>query len=439
MKSLRNFGLFFSHLTACVAIYASHVPSINISDGGILSWDDANGSELQESSDLINWYSTGVTTSPLQLIPLANETKLFFRLFSTIFDRDGDGVADDIDDFPNDPSEAYDSDLDGIGDNADKFRYNSTEAVDSDNDGVGANGDLDDNDPTVLRGPFAEFSFIGTNNHDFSSYIMVPVAVSSTYIPTFPFGIDMTYLSEGTALIAGWKVIPHTIGGSEFGQSKVTVKQTSAFSGYLLKVRYFRYNPNSPLGVPGYSGSGAVLSIDGDDLVNSDITAVAETSMAVSTQNGYQLRAWKERKVPLLEFSFIGTTNHNFASYLTLPTTVIIDDITTAPLNSDGFISTTESTEVASFIVPNEGTIGGSQYGKSSVTLSQTTALENHNLIVQFFRHNTDGLYEWVASGASISVDGDILALGDVTATAPTGMGVGDRTGFMVRVRKDQK
>jgi hypothetical protein len=46
---------------------------------------------------------------------------------SVLADRDGDGVADDVDAFPDDPAEAYDTDGDGTGDAAD---------ADDDNDGM---------------------------------------------------------------------------------------------------------------------------------------------------------------------------------------------------------------------------------------------------------------------------------------------------------------
>ena len=36
-------------------------------------------------------------------------------------DSDGDGVGDNADAFPNDPSETMDSDGDGVGDNGDAF------------------------------------------------------------------------------------------------------------------------------------------------------------------------------------------------------------------------------------------------------------------------------------------------------------------------------
>jgi cytochrome c len=60
-------------------------------------------------------------------------------------DTDGDGVANSIDAFPNDPTESRDSDNDGIGDNTDAFPNNPNESKDSDGDGIG-----DNSDPTPL-------------------------------------------------------------------------------------------------------------------------------------------------------------------------------------------------------------------------------------------------------------------------------------------------
>jgi hypothetical protein len=62
-------------------------------------------------------------------------------------DSDGDGIPDDQDAFPNDPTESVDSDGDGVGDNTDAFPADATETVDSDGDGVGDNGDAFPNDP----------------------------------------------------------------------------------------------------------------------------------------------------------------------------------------------------------------------------------------------------------------------------------------------------
>ncbi len=57
-------------------------------------------------------------------------------------DTDGDGVGDNADDFPNDGTESKDSDMDGVGDNSDQFPTNASESVDSDGDGIGDNADI---------------------------------------------------------------------------------------------------------------------------------------------------------------------------------------------------------------------------------------------------------------------------------------------------------
>ncbi len=62
-------------------------------------------------------------------------------------DTDGDGVDDDEDAFPNDPTETQDSDGDGVGDNSDAFPNDATETTDTDGDGVGDNSDAFPNDP----------------------------------------------------------------------------------------------------------------------------------------------------------------------------------------------------------------------------------------------------------------------------------------------------
>lgn len=72
-------------------------------------------------------------------------------------DQDCDTVPDDIDAFPQDPTESVDTDGDGIGNNADPdddndgvndeedaFPLDATESVDTDSDGIGNNADTDD-------------------------------------------------------------------------------------------------------------------------------------------------------------------------------------------------------------------------------------------------------------------------------------------------------
>ena len=58
-----------------------------------------------------------------------------------IVDSDEDGVEDDEDAFPNDPSETHDDDGDGVGNNTDAFPKDPDEQYDDDGDGVGNNAD----------------------------------------------------------------------------------------------------------------------------------------------------------------------------------------------------------------------------------------------------------------------------------------------------------
>ena len=65
-------------------------------------------------------------------------------------DSDRDGVVDDEDRFPADPSESSDLDSDGVGDNSDAFPNDAGETADSDGDGVGDNSDAFPNNPGRL-------------------------------------------------------------------------------------------------------------------------------------------------------------------------------------------------------------------------------------------------------------------------------------------------
>jgi hypothetical protein len=73
-------------------------------------------------------------------------------------DADGDGLADDIDAFPNDASQWSDLDGDGVGDSKDAFPDDESESVDLDGDLAGANSDCDDDDasrsPTLDEVPY---------------------------------------------------------------------------------------------------------------------------------------------------------------------------------------------------------------------------------------------------------------------------------------------
>jgi parallel beta-helix repeat protein len=78
----------------------------------------------------------------------ANDTKMILVYISPPLDTDRDGVIDEIDRFPYDPTEWNDTDEDGVGDNSDVFPEDPNEWQDTDKDGVGDNSDRFPEDPT---------------------------------------------------------------------------------------------------------------------------------------------------------------------------------------------------------------------------------------------------------------------------------------------------
>jgi hypothetical protein len=85
---------------------------------------------------------TNITEYSQFSLPLSPKKGFAYSLPAV--DSDGDGVPDDQDVFPDDPTEWADSDGDGVGDNADDFPDDPTETTDTDGDGIGNNADLDD-------------------------------------------------------------------------------------------------------------------------------------------------------------------------------------------------------------------------------------------------------------------------------------------------------
>ena len=82
---------------------------------------------------------------------------------AVVKDSDNDGINDDQDAFPFDPTETVDTDVDGIGNNADPdddndgvpdaqdiFPLDPSESLDTDGDGLGNNADADDDNDGVL-------------------------------------------------------------------------------------------------------------------------------------------------------------------------------------------------------------------------------------------------------------------------------------------------
>lgn len=98
---------------------ADGLPVVEVLETRLAEW--AEPQRAQGGGSFGNWNGLGGS-----LYPTLNPEPLPCRIFVGL-DRDGDGVADEDDAFPDDPNETTDSDGDGIGDQADP---------DDDNDGI---------------------------------------------------------------------------------------------------------------------------------------------------------------------------------------------------------------------------------------------------------------------------------------------------------------
>ncbi len=138
-------------LTVTFSLDASDV------DGSISSWKlDINNNGTAEYSGSGSppptqkhiYQSSGTYLAKLTVADTNNATTQYVVTIIVKPDSDRDGVSDDEDAFPYDPTEWKDIDGDGYGDNSDTFPYDPTEWKDSDNDGHGDNSDAFPHDPS---------------------------------------------------------------------------------------------------------------------------------------------------------------------------------------------------------------------------------------------------------------------------------------------------
>ena len=109
--------------------------------------------EKYESENLVSWGKTLVTKRKYEKITevsilvkawdidgenatMTRNIKIRPKVPEQIFDKDGDGYPDSVDDFDDNPAEWIDSDGDGVGDNSDAFPDNINLRYDWDRDGI---------------------------------------------------------------------------------------------------------------------------------------------------------------------------------------------------------------------------------------------------------------------------------------------------------------
>ena len=282
------------------------------------------------------------------------------------------------------------------------------------------------------------FTYIGTHNDSFGNFVTVPTLITTADIPLHTANSNPN-LSE-TFTVAEF-ADQDLSSLSQFGRTKVTIPQTSELAGHNLKVRFYRQNSAI---ADNWTPSGPTLSIDGDTLASGEVTAQAESGIGVNNQTGFLVKVWKEAKEtetePLvvpdghIAFTFIGTNNHDFSAFVTIPTTLDAATIPAQPQES--LIYAEGSLLVAGW---TGDPIGGAGFGKGKVTIPQTSLLENYDLKVRFFKADASNESGFSAAGTAITINGDSLSAGEVTAEAASGMGVSEQTGFQVKIWKESR
>ena len=101
-----------------------------------ISNDDCSGVSCH-----LKWRITALYPGSEHFSPALGNITFELVVLPPIVDSDEDGVEDDVDAFPNDPSETHDDDGDGVGNNTDAFPKDPDEQYDDDGDGVGNNAD----------------------------------------------------------------------------------------------------------------------------------------------------------------------------------------------------------------------------------------------------------------------------------------------------------
>ena len=101
-----------------------------------ISNDDCSGNSCHAK-----WRITALYPGSENFSPTSFNITFELVVLPPIVDSDEDGVEDDEDAFPNDPSETHDDDGDGVGNNTDAFPKDPDEQYDDDGDGVGNNAD----------------------------------------------------------------------------------------------------------------------------------------------------------------------------------------------------------------------------------------------------------------------------------------------------------
>ena len=143
-------------------------------NGRIVAYDlAANGKSATEAGSIQTSANSimGLEIGPDDLLYYVDNGKDQVVKIDPFPDADGDGYADDIDDFPIDPTQWVDTDGDGYGDNisgnnADSFISEPSQWNDTDGDGYGDNPDGFQPDACISLPGSSTITYFGCPDHD---------------------------------------------------------------------------------------------------------------------------------------------------------------------------------------------------------------------------------------------------------------------------------
>ena len=147
-------------------------------------------------------------------------------------DSDGDGTPDSIDDFPNDANETTDSDGDGVGDNSDEFPDDPDETHDDDGDGVGNNTDEFPQDPDEQFDNDGDG--VGNNADDFpdnkyaSNWSTIYAAVGTLIVLLIGAGVMISRMKQEDEL-------PNVPATNDFAQIEKQIQELERMKAGMLE------------------------------------------------------------------------------------------------------------------------------------------------------------------------------------------------------------
>ena len=240
---------------------------------------------------------------------VANEDDDFPKDSTETQDSDQDGVGDVRDAFDDDPKEFEDTDGDGVGDNADAFPDDSAETQDTDNDGVGDVRDAFPDDPNEFEdtdgngvGDVADPDDDGDGFSDAQELAdgTNPKSRFSCALCSFSFDVDESQAAQ--PLTDGLLVIRHLFG---FSGDALTAGAVAGLAGRAASedITVFLTDADAELDIDGNGKSepltdGLLLirylfGFSGEALISGAIGSGAERNTAAAVE------AYIEARVPL--------------------------------------------------------------------------------------------------------------------------------------------